>query len=151
MNLPSHVPTYIPKQEPSCFRFAWQSTALACFLTRASAGMSIDIKSAMMAITTSNSTSVKALFVFISCSPVCSYGKLYRLCFQVSMFYFPLSIRLNSAFFRCKTGHKSRFSIFYDAQRSLCVRKNFDFFAIFCCFIGIFCILGVFMMIFFNI
>jgi hypothetical protein len=58
----------------------------------------------------------------------------------VSIFYFSLSIRLDSAFFGCKTGHESRFSVLYDAQRGLCVRKNFDFFAIFCCFIGFFCV-----------
>jgi hypothetical protein len=43
---------------PICLQFAIHDKSLACFLTLLKAGISIDISSAIIAITTSNSTSV---------------------------------------------------------------------------------------------
>ena len=58
-----------------------QAAVLAVFLARLSAGSSIEAKIAMMAITTSNSISVKfndlqLFIVFISISPFCFSGTL---------------------------------------------------------------------------
>ena len=52
---------YMTQIVPHCLRFDWQTTARACLRTRCSDGIRIDISSAMMAMTTSSSISVKAL------------------------------------------------------------------------------------------
>jgi hypothetical protein len=52
---------YIANAAPICFRLLWQATALADERTLFKAGKSIDTSNAMMAMTTSSSTSVNAL------------------------------------------------------------------------------------------
>ncbi len=56
---------YIAKIAPHCLRFDWHSTAFACLRTLAKAGINIDIKSAIIAITTNNSTNVNPPFFFM--------------------------------------------------------------------------------------
>jgi len=56
--LPLLSSQYIFQKMPHCFNWTWQDTFLACCLTRCSAGIRIDISTAMTAITTSSSMSV---------------------------------------------------------------------------------------------
>jgi hypothetical protein len=57
---------YIEKKEPHCFRFDIHIVALVVFLVLARAGISIDIRSAIMAITTKSSINVNPNFLCIS-------------------------------------------------------------------------------------
>jgi hypothetical protein len=51
--------TDVAQRVPHCFRFDWQTTALACLLTRCNVGSNIAINNAIMAITTKSSIKVK--------------------------------------------------------------------------------------------
>ena len=88
-----------------CCRFPRQAVVLACLFTRFSAGINIDINSAMIAITTKSSINVKPIRLYIMKSVSCSCQSLTRctrlvLClvrfciFCVISFVFCLSLKL---------------------------------------------------------